>query len=56
MKARESPAFVRRATEEGVADVLEMTRDLGGEGLASVDRYLVKRGAPSLTTQRLLRG
>jgi len=56
MKARESPAFARRATEEGVADVLEMTRDLGGEGLASVDRYLVKRGAPSLTTQRLLRG
>jgi len=55
MKAQESPAFVRRATKEGVADVLEMTRDLDGEGLASVDRYLVKRGAPSLTAQRLLR-
>ena len=53
MKAGESPAFARRATKEAVADVLEMTRDLDGEGLASVDRYLVKRGAPSLTAQRL---
>ncbi len=52
MKAAESPAFAKRATKEAVADVLEMTRDLHGEGLASVDSYLVKRGAPSLTAQR----
>jgi hypothetical protein len=53
MKAEKSPARMRRATKEAIADILEVTQDIDGEALASVDGYLVKRGAPSLTAKRL---
>ena len=52
LKAR-SPSLVRRALTEGITDLLEATQDLDGDALARVDRYLVTRGAPTLTAKRL---
>jgi len=50
-----SPSGAWSGLREAVADLLEMTQDVGGAQLAAIDALLATRGAPSLTAKRLER-